>query len=233
VVGVERVSLRVVERGGPVVHDLGCVELRAIAHVGDERGRPDPRLLQRGDVPRVAGAAPRDERDRLLAAASEVFAERGLDAPLEEIARRAAVSIGTLYNHFPTLADADPWTGFVTFTEALFALHAEDRGLNDALAQRVPLSPGLIEACHRCFGHLDRLIARARDSGQLRADFEIADFATLVWAMSQVIRESTDVAPQAWRRCLTFFLDGLRAGAAHPLPVPAITADELSKILAT
>lgn len=209
--------------------------------------RPTPRPL-RADAAR--------NRDRLLTAATEVFAERGLDASLEEIARRAAVSIGTLYNHFPTreslfdaifparmsilderaaaaLADADPWNGFVMFTEALFALHAEDRGLNDALAQRVPLSPGLIEACHRCFGHLDRLITRARDSGQLRADFEIADFAALVWAMGQVIRESVDVAPRAWRRCLAFFLDGLRAGAAHPVPVPALTPDQLSKLLAT
>jgi AcrR family transcriptional regulator len=193
-------------------------------------------------------------RDRLLATASEVFAERGLDAPLEEIARRTGVSIGTLYNHFPTredlfdaifparmavldaaadaaLADPDPWSGFVAFVETLFALHAEDRGLNDALAQRVPLSPGVVEACHRCFQHIDRLIARARNSGQLRSDFETSDFAALIWAMSQVIRETTGVAPQAWRRCLAFLLDGLRASAAHPVPVPALTAEELAAII--
>jgi AcrR family transcriptional regulator len=193
-------------------------------------------------------------RDRLLAAASEVFAERGLDAPLEEIARRAGVSIGTLYNHFPARedlfdaifparmavldtaaeaarTDADPWSGFVAFTETFFALIAEDRGINDALAQRVPLSPGVVEACHRCFRHLDRLIARAKESGQLRADFEVPDYAALIWAMSQVIRESAGVAPQAWRRCLAFLLDGLRAGAAHPAPVPALTMQQLAAIL--
>jgi len=193
-------------------------------------------------------------RDRLLATASEVFAERGLDAALEEIARRAGVSIGTLYNHFPTredlfdaifparmavldagaeaaLADPDPWSGFVAFTETLFALHAEDRGLNDALAQRVPVSPGVVEACHRCFQHIEMLIARAKDSGQLRADFETPDFATLIWAMSQVIRETAGVAPQAWRRCLAFQLDGLRADAAHPAPVPALTPEQLAAIM--
>lgn len=192
-------------------------------------------------------------RDRLLAAATEVFAERGLDAPLEEIARRAAVSIGTLYNHFPTRealldtifparmaklaeqaaaarVDPDPWNGFVRFTEALFALHAEDRGLNDALARRVPLSPGLLEACHRCFAHLDELIDRARAGGQLRADFETTDFAALVWAMSQIIRETVDVAPDVWRRSLALFLDGLRAGAARPLPAPALTAGQLTRL---
>ena len=36
-----------------------------------------------------------------MTAAAELFAERGVDVPLEEIARRAGVSIGTLYNHFP------------------------------------------------------------------------------------------------------------------------------------
>ncbi|MDT7788555.1 MAG: hypothetical protein QOF58_6974, partial [Pseudonocardiales bacterium] len=41
-------------------------------------------------------------REKLLAAAAELFAERGLDVPLEHIARRASVSIGTLYKHFPT-----------------------------------------------------------------------------------------------------------------------------------
>jgi hypothetical protein len=100
-------------------------------------------------------------------------------------------------------------------------LHAEDRGLNDALARRVAPSPGMIEACHRCFRHIEMLIVRARDSGRLRADFEVGDYAALIWAMSQVIRETAGVAPQAWRRSLAFFLDGLRASAAHPIAVPA------------
>jgi hypothetical protein len=49
--------------------------------------------------------------------------------------------------------------------------------------------------------------------------------------MSQVIRESMDVAPEAWRRCLAFFLDGLRAGAAHPIAVPPLTETELSTMM--
>ncbi|GIJ46834.1 TetR family transcriptional regulator [Virgisporangium aliadipatigenens] len=168
-------------------------------------------------------------RDRLLGAAAELFAERGLDAPLDEIARRAGVSIGTLYNHFPTrdalqdallpmrlavlddlavaaLDHADAWAGLVAFLDGLFALHAEDRSLNDALAGRVAVSPQLLEACHRTFGNVERLLARAKESGQLRADFAPDDFGALVQAMSQVIRTS----PGAWRRHLAFFVDGLR-----------------------
>lgn len=194
-------------------------------------------------APRPLRADAARNRDKLLAAASQVFGERGLDAPLEEIARRAGVSIGTLYNHFPSreafwnaifperlaalervteaaLTAADPWDGFVAFVEGLFALQAEDRGLNDALAQRFRLAGEVEEACHRGFRHAERIIGRARDSGQLRSDFEPQDLVTLIWAMSQVIRESMETAPQAWRRCLAFFLDGLRAGAAHPIEVP-------------
>ena len=193
-------------------------------------------------------------RTKLLAAASEVFGERGLDAPLEEVARRAGVSIGTLYNHFPNrealfdaifperlaaldriaeaaLATADPWTGFTDFVEGLFALQAEDRGLNDALAQRFSSAAQLDDACSRGFGHLERIMQRAQQSGQLRSDVELPDLALMVLAMSQVIRTSMDVAPHAWRRCLAFLLDGLRADAAHPVGVPALTADQLAGIV--
>jgi AcrR family transcriptional regulator len=183
-------------------------------------------------------------RDKLLAAAAQTFAESGLNAPLEEIARRAGVSIGTLYNHFPTreaffdvifperlgaldriaaaaLAADDPWAGFVGFLEGLFTLQATDRGMNDALAQRFPVSAEMKAACRSGFDQAERIIARAKDDGSLRADFESQDLVTLVWAMSQVIRESMDAAPLAWKRHLAFFLDGLRAGAPGPGTAPA------------
>ncbi|MGX9888866.1 TetR/AcrR family transcriptional regulator [Streptomyces sp. NPDC002276] len=193
-------------------------------------------------------------RAKLVAAATDVFGERGLDASLEEIARRAGVSIGTLYNHFPTreafwdaifperlaaleriidsaLAAPDPWDGFVGYLEGLFALQAEDHGLNDALAQRFRAAGEVEQACHQGFRRAEQIIERARDSGQLRPDFEPEDLVTLIWAMSQVIRESMATAPDAWRRCLGFFLDGLRAGAARPLAVPPLTPGQLSEVM--
>lgn len=109
---------------------------------------------------------------------------------MEEIARQAEVSIGTLYNHFPhpdalldaifphrvaldqiavrSLEEPDPWTGFVGFVEGLFALQSEDRGLNEALASRYPDAEALNKACERGFMHVDRIIDRAHQSGQLR-----------------------------------------------------------------
>ncbi|MBB5958079.1 AcrR family transcriptional regulator [Saccharothrix tamanrassetensis] len=179
-------------------------------------------------------------RRKLLDAAAEVFGDRGLDAPLEHIARRAGVSIGTLYAHFPTrqafvdaifperlavldriadesLADPDPWRGFVAFLVGIFTLQAEDHGLNDALARRFPQASELAEVCQRGADHAERIIKRAKESGRLRADFELSDLTALTWAMSQVIRESAATAPDAWRRCLAFVVDGLRAEAAHPI----------------
>ncbi|GAA5078825.1 AcrR family transcriptional regulator [Thermocatellispora tengchongensis] len=185
-----------------------------------------------GTKPLRADAA--RNRDKLLAAATQVFGERGMNAPLEEIARRAGVSIGTLYNHFPTrdalfeaifpdrlaaldrvidsaLADPDPWHGLVSFLEGLFALQAQDRGLNDAVAAQWRLTAEASAACTRGFEQAGQIIERAKRSGRLRPDFEPQDLVTLVWAVSQVIRESIDTAPDTWRRCLDLFLDGLRA----------------------
>jgi AcrR family transcriptional regulator len=172
-------------------------------------------------------------RDRLLTTAAQAFGERGLDVPLEEIARRAGVSIGTLYNHFPTreafvdaiipqrlaaldriaeesLADEDAWRGFVHFVEGSIALQAADRGLSDTIARRFPLTPEVREACERGLRHAETIIKRAKDDGRLRADFEISDLSTLMSAISQVIRQPADVEPPPWKRCLMFFLDGLR-----------------------
>ncbi len=171
-------------------------------------------------------------RERLLTCAMEVFGENGLDAPLEAIARRAKVSIGTLYNHFPTrqdlfdailparmaaldavaaeaLAADDPWDGFRRFLEGLFTLQASDHGLNDALVTSFPADSAVAEVCRRGSAQAERIVERARESGRLRPDFQARDLATLMQAMSGVIRES----PREWRRQLAFFVDGLEVKA--------------------
>lgn len=205
-------------------------------------------------MPKPLRADAARNRDRLLSSAAEVFAERGLEAPLEEIARRAHVSIGTLYNHFPSrdalldavfpdrlsaalnhlttaaLTDDDPWHGFVTYVEGLFRLHAEDQGLSDALAQRRPLPPEVAAACTRGLRHLSEILTRAQDAGHLRPDFTMTDLSALVLAVSQFIRETRTTAPNAWRRHLAFHLDGLRTEAARPIDVPPLPEAEVSRL---
>jgi AcrR family transcriptional regulator len=183
--------------------------------------------------PRALRADAARNREKLLAAATRLFGERGLDVPMEHIARKAEVSIGTLYAHFPTreafleaifperlaaldvlaekaLADPDPWQGFAGYLEELYALHARDRGLNDVLVRQLPNVEGVAQACHRGAGHVGELIARAQAGGKLRADFTMADMATLTRAMGQIIRDSTDADPDEWRRFLRIYVAGLR-----------------------
>lgn len=194
----------------------------------------------------------RRNREKILAAAAEVFTERGLDAPLEEIARRAQVSIGTLYNRFTSreelvdavfserltayveageqaLADDDPWRAFAGFLARICELQAADRGLNDLLSRQLPNTPG-IDALARC-GHEQayELIRRAKDSGGLRSDFCPEDLPFIVWANAQIIEATRESSPNAWRRHLSFLLDGLRAEAAHPNPEPALSPEEVLK----
>jgi AcrR family transcriptional regulator len=172
-------------------------------------------------------------RQQLLTAAADLFAERGVDVPLDEIARRAGVSIGTLYNHFPNrgalldavlpdwvaevdrlaetaLADPDPWRGFAGFMEGLFVIQASSRSMNDAIA-RTPAGPVDVGAeCGRAGGVLASVVNRAREAGVLRPDFDAGDLGTMIGAMSKVIAMSNG-DDAVWRRHLGFVLDGLRA----------------------
>src|SRR5215217_6312007 len=95
-------------------------------------------------------------RERILAAAAELYAERGLDVSLDDIAAAAGVGVGTVYRRFPdkdALIDAlfedkidravelasnaleieDPWEGLVTFMRGMCRMQAQDRGFRDAL----------------------------------------------------------------------------------------------------
>jgi AcrR family transcriptional regulator len=192
-------------------------------------------------------------RERLVEAARTVFAERGLDVALEEVARRAGVSIGTLYNRFPTRADLvaavfadrretlieiaeralamdDAWAGFVHFLEQVCRMQATDRGFNDLSARSLPQAA---PAPHLARGHelMTEVVERAKRNGALRPDFVLADMAFVTWAITRTIEATAGEHPEAWRRHLGFILDGLRAPAAHPLPVPALTDEQVSRIM--
>jgi AcrR family transcriptional regulator len=193
-------------------------------------------------------------REAVLTAAQEVFAELGLDAPLEEIARRAGVGIGTLYRRFPTrldlvdailastveahvavaeaaLAIEDPWDGFVHYLEETGRLQATDRGTNDMMSMRLPRAMRAEAAKKRVFELTQRIIVRAQDSGQLRADVTPEDLAFLAWANTRILEATHDVCPDAWRRHLGLLLDGFRADRAHALPVPPLTPRQVYRAM--
>jgi len=171
-------------------------------------------------------------RDLLVAAARDVFGAKGLDAPLEEIARRAGVAIGTLYNRFPTraaLIDAafagqidawaeigeqalradDPWHGFADFAMRLCETQSVDRGLTEVCAGPVPDAPAIAAAQARTWQAITKLVERAHESGQLRADVEPGDLPLAIAAAARVAEIAP--GPDAWRRHLGYVLDGFRA----------------------
>ena len=188
----------------------------------------------------------RRNRTALLAAAKTVFAEEGLDATLEGIARRAGVAIGTLYRHFPTRMDmvaaviADKkrawikaaeaavvmepaWDGLTFFLERVCELQAGDLAFNDIASMRFLHAPPGIEAARkRAYDLGRRIVERAQAEGSLRADVTAEDLAFIVWAHSRVSEATHAIDPNAWRRHLALTLDGFRATAAHPLPAPPL-----------
>lgn len=191
-------------------------------------------------------------RERLVHAAREVFRRRGIDAPLEEIAREAGVAIGTLYNRFSSrgeLADAalgplaqravelaeqaaraeDPWQGFVSFVEDTCALFAEYRAYADVYRATLADTPVISAAQKQLTTLKTTIMARAKDAGVLRPDVQSSDIALLTWAVASTMDATRDVAPDAWRRQLALLLDGLRSDAAHPLPGPALTSRQLRR----
>ena len=66
------------------------------------------------------------------------------------------------------------------------------------------------------------LVARAQEHGELRSDFTSQDIALLFWGSDRVIELAGDVAPELWRRQLTFVLDGLRSATPTLLPAPPL-----------
>ncbi|MEJ3747653.1 helix-turn-helix domain-containing protein [Actinomycetes bacterium KLBMP 9797] len=194
-------------------------------------------------------------RDLLVQAARELYAARGLDVSLDEIARTAGVSSGTLYNHFPdraglieavfadrvatvqriaehALAMPDAWDGLVHFLERVCELQAADRGYNDLVARRLPQATPT-EGTRRGYELMTRIIARAQESGALRADLTLEDMAFVTWGITRTVEAAGAVRPDVWRRHLGIMLDGMRASAAHPLPEPPLRPDELTHVITT
>jgi AcrR family transcriptional regulator len=176
-------------------------------------------------------------REKLLHAATGVFIEYGLGGSLEEIARRAEVSIGTLYNHFPhrdalieallpprlaamdglaahAAAEPDAWVAFTGFVAELLSQLTSDRGLLEAFTGHNHAGEQLAQACHRGMTNLSAVLDRARQAGAVRADASDEDVVNLVWALSLL---SKVTGSPAWRRCLDVVFDGLRNQHASEL----------------
>ncbi len=170
-----------------------------------------------------------ENRERIMAAAGQVFAEQGLDAGVEEIAKRAGVGMGTLYRRFPTkqalidelignlrrellrlaevAAQLPAGTGLEQLLFTVGQLQADQSGCLQQLTER---SDAELDVLRQFRSLVGRLLTAAQRHGRIRADVTRGDITLLFWSVSGVIRTTRSVAPNIWRRHLELLLAGLR-----------------------
>jgi AcrR family transcriptional regulator len=181
-------------------------------------------------------------RQRILEAARDAFAEDGLAVTLDEIARRAGVGVGTIYRRFPdkeqlidalfeegigemvALAEAalrrdDAWDGLVGFLEAATAAHADDRGLKEVALSGAHGLERVARARELMYPLVTRLVARAQEQGTLRPDLEPTDLPLLQLMLGSLSECTRDVDPDVWRRFLGILTDGLCTQRDSPTPL--------------
>ena len=194
-------------------------------------------------------------RETLLTAAKDVFAAQGIDVPVEEIARRAGLGVGTFYRHFPTkdalvdaifeerleefgraaeesLAEAAKEPALALFLERAVDLQARDRSFKDVVAAHLRGRSAPKAVRSRVVELVEQLVARAHEDGTLRRDVTAQDVPMLLWASGRVIEAAGDVAPDLGRRFLGLVLDGLRPDAATTLSAAPLTPAQLEQLVA-
>jgi AcrR family transcriptional regulator len=172
----------------------------------------------------------RRSRARLIEAATAAFAENGADAPLDDIARRAGVGIGTLYRHFPSRIDlqaavfrsqvtsvcsqadslivsSPPEQAFAAWLRVLARYLVTKRGLSRAVMDSLGKDSELVSSCYLAMHEtVDRLLASGQQAGVLRKDLTSTDVLRLVHGVAI----TTEQAPEDTDRLLSLLLDGMR-----------------------
>jgi AcrR family transcriptional regulator len=184
----------------------------------------NPQTTTRGPM----RADARRNRDRVLAAAREAFAEGGESTALEQIARRAGVGIGTLYRHFPNrqallealyvneleevchsaarLDDVDPWQALNEWLQALIGYFATKRALSAELLNYLDADATLFKECRAgLFDAGEPLLRRAQEAGVVRPDVEFSQVLNMVMGISKIPSDPAQI-----EHILGIALDGLR-----------------------
>lgn len=177
-------------------------------------------------------------RERILAAADEMFAAHGVDASIDEIASRAGVGVGTLYRNFPTkeallqalfvarmqplitaardAAEAeDPGEAFVAFMRRLGDEFVNFKALAEVMASSGMDLSAKAEASADLLRAGDALLRRAQQAGDVRPDVGIADVAALMTGLGYA---DSSVTPTQRSRCLALACDSLLVRARSLLP---------------
>jgi AcrR family transcriptional regulator len=181
-------------------------------------------------VPKRADAV--RNRERVVAAARAVFAERGLEASVPEVAARAGVGKATVYRSFPSkehliaavvvdrledfeqrarelLDEPDAWAALRDLLSEKAIEHCADRTLASAI-QSGATSQLLIEARRRMWGAVEALMDRAKAQGAMRASASTEDLRVLWGGAARMLTADDVDDPDEWRRYARLALDALR-----------------------
>jgi AcrR family transcriptional regulator len=197
-------------------------------------------------------------RQRILEAAAELFAERGLGVTLNDIAHHAGVGVGTVYRRFPdkgelveqlfeqrleelvglmetAAADPDPWRGLTSFFEHALALQSKDFAIKDLVLSSPTGFDRVTRIRSRLMPLAVGLVERAKAAGELRADFAPTDLPMIQLMISTIIDGAREVDSGLWRRYLQIVIQGLRADPRPPEPLTAapLGAGEVDRVMST
>ncbi|WP_144548846.1 TetR/AcrR family transcriptional regulator [Peribacillus simplex] len=168
-------------------------------------------------------------RDKLLNVAHRVFMTEGISVSMDEIARRAGVGVGTVYRHFPTKEDLfgavivshkarlieeanqllyhdDPGEAFFHYFARIIREGIANKAITDALVSSLNIDAGRSEVARDFWRGIDNLLARAQQSGSVRADARIEDIKVLLIGILQATGDDGTFPD----RIVSILCDGLR-----------------------
>lgn len=193
-------------------------------------------------------------RQKILEVAARVFAERGLDATLNDIAREAGVGVGTVYRKFSDKnalieqlteqklrqvldhvgevpVDAPAGDALRAALLRAAAMRAADRGLFQILLNAAPGSPQRESTATGVLHAWDDLVARAVRDGAVRPGFSAIDIDLFMIMVGAVADATHDFDPHAWERCAHVLLDGFAAGTATSELVEVVVDDDTRRAI--
>ncbi|MFW0797693.1 helix-turn-helix domain-containing protein [Gordonia sp. CPCC 205515] len=202
--------------------------------------------------PKLRADAERN-RLRILEAARELFAERGLDVTLDDVASHAGVGVGTVYRrfanrdelivgvlteHLARVAEAargaldspDPWQAVVDLLTLMASSMATDRGLAAVIMQIDHSHPDIEATKAVLTTQLTQVYERAKAAGVLRPELASTDFFGVLTMLAAIGEKTEPIVPGAWQRYLELILDGIRADGRVEFTVPALTDDQIREI---
>lgn len=196
-------------------------------------------------------------RKRVIDAARDLFAVRGLEPSLNDVAHHAGVGVGTVYRRFTTkeelleaifedaldqltalaesaLLHEDSWDGLAWYVERMCELTATDRGLREIAFSKAYGGIRVTAAQERLVPVMTRLVERAQNDGYLRPELAPADMPVFGLLAGTVSEFAGHVNADLWRRYVGILLDGMRSRSDQGrLPVDALDSDALDVAMRT